>query len=438
MTKPGSRTLFNVSSFQVLTMFRRGLFYTYLSVYLRAFLGLSVTETTFFATFPMIVNVLFASFVWGVMSDRRQKRRTFIIVGEICAALITFLVWYVHSMAGTPRQAGYVIIIGLIVVEVFWSMSNVAWSALISDLYAQYERASVQGKLASVGAVGRMVGVWLGALAYDGMARYYEGWGFQEGLLFFVASGVMLLSTIPMLFVPEGGIGPVGRRRPPAAGLAGLAEGVGKCYGKFLWFLAAMVLINFGRNSIAVVRTQYLVLDEGFDVSSRMLGNIVNMHSIAIFVFGLVIGRLSRRLADGTLLLLGALGAALSVLGFGLFRQIPLVFASSFTTGVADVVILAASYSYAARLIPPEHRGKQFALFNATLFLSWGTAGTLIVGPLVDLLIGRGWGQVSAYRMSFVAAAVMVGAGIVLLAKVNRMPDPGISGEAPGCPTQSG
>jgi hypothetical protein len=40
--------------------------------------------------------------------------------------------------------------------------------------------------------------------------------------------------------------------------------------------------------------------------------------------------------------------------------------------------------------------------------------------------------------MSFVAAAVMVGAGIVLLAKVNRMPDPGISGEAPGCPTQSG
>ena len=61
----GRKMFLNVSSFQVLAMFRRGLFYSYLSIYLRFFLGLSVTETTFFATFPMILNVLFQTFVWG-------------------------------------------------------------------------------------------------------------------------------------------------------------------------------------------------------------------------------------------------------------------------------------------------------------------------------------------------------------------------------------
>ena len=44
-----------ISSFQILAMFRRGLFYSYLTIYLRHFLGLSVTTTTLFATFPMIV-----------------------------------------------------------------------------------------------------------------------------------------------------------------------------------------------------------------------------------------------------------------------------------------------------------------------------------------------------------------------------------------------
>ena len=63
-------------------MFRRGLFYSFLTIYLRHYLGLSVTETTLFATGPMVMNVLFQTFTWGPLSDRWQLRRTFIIAGE--------------------------------------------------------------------------------------------------------------------------------------------------------------------------------------------------------------------------------------------------------------------------------------------------------------------------------------------------------------------
>jgi len=199
-------TLLGISSFQILAMFRRGLFYTFLSIYLRRFLGLTMTETTLFATLPMILNVSFQLVVWGRVSDALQLRRTLIVLGEVLAAFGTVALWYAHTLAGNGRAAGYVIIGGLAIIEIFWSMSNVGWTALISDWYRHEDRTAVQGQLASIGAMGRIAGVWIGGVLYDGLGLKYAGWGFSEGTLFFVAAGAMLLSTVPMFFVGEGGV----------------------------------------------------------------------------------------------------------------------------------------------------------------------------------------------------------------------------------------
>ncbi|UCH32291.1 MAG: MFS transporter [Candidatus Bathyarchaeota archaeon] len=410
--KTSRRTFLSISSFQVLAMFRRGLFYSFLSIYLRFFLGLSVTETTFFATFPMVLNVVSQTFVWGAVSDRFQLRRTLIILGEISAAVTTFLVWYGHTLPDSGQLAGYVIIVGLSIVEIFWSMSNVGWSALLSDLYPEHRRADLQGKLSSIGALGRIIGVWIGGLAYDGLSHFYEGWGFEKGLLFFIASGVMLVSTIPMFFVPEGGIGKkkVSQRREKAP--------ISK---KLLVFLLAMLFINFGRNSVALMKSQYLSLDEGFDVSSSLLSYIVNTGSFAIFIIGLFVRQISDRFRDEIMLFIGTVMGILYLAGFATADNLPLIFVSNFLFGASNVIIMASSYSFASRLIPPEKRGKQFALFNATHFLSWGIPGTFIVGPIVDQLIRSGTTQVFAYRMSFVTAAVLMIIGVVILSFVIRM-----------------
>ena len=58
------RVFLGLSSFQILAMFRRGIFYTYLSIYMRSYLQLSVTITTLFATIP-IMQWIFASFCLG-------------------------------------------------------------------------------------------------------------------------------------------------------------------------------------------------------------------------------------------------------------------------------------------------------------------------------------------------------------------------------------
>ena len=52
----------------------------------------------------------------------------------------------------------------------------------------------------------------------------------------------------------------------------------------------------------------------------------------------------------------------------------------------------------------------------ATFFLSWGIAGTLIAGPIIDVMIASGAPEVLSYRVSFMAAAVMTSVGILIMA----------------------
>ena len=386
----------------MLAMFRRGLFYSYLSIYLRHFLGLSVTETTLFATFPMVMNIVFQTFVWGAFSDKHQLRRTLIISGEILAGFGTVLVWYAHTLTENSNVAGYVIIIGLSIIEIFWSMSNVGWSALISDIYRQEDRNMIQGRLASIGGIGRIAGVWIGGLLYDGLGLKYNGWGFYEGALFFVAGAAMFISVVPMMLVPEGGI----RCEIEDASIPEI--GAPAFGGKiFTIFIIAMIFINFGRNSIAVIQSQYLVLDSGFAVSSKVLSYIVNTQSIAMILTGLIAGWVGSKLGDGNSLLLGTVVAVGSLFLLAIADNLGLIYFSNFLRGCSEVVILASSYAFASVLIPPEKRAERFSIFNATYFLSWGIAGTFIAGPITDILLAYGVSEVFSYQMAFASSAVM-------------------------------
>jgi len=407
---------FSVSSFQILAMFRRGMFYAYLSVYLRYFLGLSVTETTLFATLPMLANIIFQATLWGRLSDRCQLRRTLIIRGEILGAIGTLAVWYGHTIPDGLRAKAYVIILGLTVVEAFWSMSNIGWSALISDLYPPNERGAIQGKLTSAGGIGRIAGVWIGGLLYDGLGRYYEGWGFDQGALFFVAAGVMFVSTLPLLALPEGGVQPTEESGP-----TGEMSGLPQAANWFAIFLVAMALINFGRNSVVIIQAQYLFLDTGFAVSSRTLSTIVNTESVAMILSGLAVGGIVLRIGNGPGVLLGGLLGIGYLIVFATTPYLPLIYVGSFLKGCAESIIVAASYAFASLLIPPGQRGRRFGLFNATFFLSWGLAGTVIAGPLVDILLSRGYSAETAYRSAYWAAVAITLCGCLLLAVLVTM-----------------
>ena len=398
-----------ISSFQMLAMFRRGLFYSYLTIYLRHFLGLSVTTTTLFATLPMILNVFSQRYIWGTFSDRHQKRRSLIIWGEILGGIGTILLWYAHRIPGGNLAAGWVIIIGLSIIEIFWSMSNIGWSALISDIYRQEDRGAIMGKLESIGGIGRIVGILAGGLLYDKMGTAFPGWGFYQGSLFFISAAAMFLSVFPMLMVPEGGVDSKETIFSAPANTRAYAPVI------FPLFIMAMAFINLGRNSVAVTMAQYLTIESGFNLSALTLSHVVNLRSVGIVLAGLLTGPLLKMIGLRNMLTYSTAAAVVSLLILGISDTMVFVCISSFLMGISEVLILATSYELASLYIPPQKRGTLFSIFNATFFLSWGMAGTLISGPITDVLISMGTKESIAYQFSFDAAAVITFVGLLLL-----------------------
>ena len=398
-------TFLGLSSFQLLAMFRRGMFYTYLSIYMRYFLLLSVTETTLYATLPMLVSVIFQNFVWGPLSDKFQKRRTFIILGEILAGLGTLIVWFVHSIVSNLLIAGYIIIIGLMCIEAFWSMSNISWSALISDIYPSKDRSKIMGQLTSVGGFGRIIGISIGGILYN------SGYGFRDGPLFIIAALVMFMSSIPMIFTPEGGTKYNGKIE---------VENNEKTSQNFnfkaifIVFIISLMFINFGRNSIATIYSQYLILDTGFAVDSILLSYIANTRSVAVLTIGFLAGTLSKKFGHSRTLILGVCLAIFALLITGITDNLILIFIGSFFMGTGEVIIYAASYVIASNLIPSRIRAKLFGVYNTTFFLSWGLAGTFISGPLIDILLNIGFEEVISYQSAFIVGAVITGIGLVI------------------------
>ncbi|MFX0046738.1 MAG: MFS transporter [Candidatus Hermodarchaeota archaeon] len=397
-------TFIGLSSFQLLAMFRRGMFYTYLSLYMLDFLHLSATETTLYATLPMIISVIFQNFVWGPLSDKFQRRRSLIILGEVLAGIGTITVWFVHSIFSNLLLAGYVIIIGLMCIEAFWSMSNISWSALISDIYPSKERSKIMGQLTSLGGFGRIIGISIGSILYN------NGYGFRDGPLFFVAALVMFISSIPMIFSPEGGI----RSEKKEEKIVENYDNKPQNYNFkiiFIIFIISLTFINFGRNSIATFYSPYLYLYSGFGINDILLGNIVNTRSIAVLTIGFLAGTLSKKFGHSRTLILGVSLAIFALLITGLTDNLVLIFVGSFLIGTAEVIIYAASYVIASNLIPSKVRAKLFGMYNTTFFLSWGLACTFISGPLIDFL---GSEKATSYQVAFIVGALISGIGLII------------------------
>ncbi|MHA1560868.1 MAG: MFS transporter [Promethearchaeota archaeon] len=393
------RIFLGLSSFQILAMFRRGLFYTYLSLYLRFFLNLSVTATTLFATIP-------------------QKRRIFIVIGELSAGIGIIIVWGVHNAFTNLQYAGYFVIIGLSIIEFFWSMSNIAWTSLVSDVYSPKRRSKVIGRLTSLGGIGQIVGVLIGGVFYDGNGLKYDGYGFKEGPLFFIASAIMITSIIPILFlVPEGG---AKRSWNDPEIINNLSSGESKnspefSYVVFLSYIAALFIINAGRNSIAIPFSQYLTLESGFAVEPLTLGLILNTRGIAIILIGLIAGKLTSKIGLRKTLVISSFFAVIYLIIISLSPSLGLMYVGRFIWGAAEVLIVSSSYALASLLIPQERRGRLFGIYNATFFLSWGVGSTFVIGPIIDRLIADGIPENDAYKYGFLVSAIITLVGILML-----------------------
>lgn len=183
----------------------------------------------------------------------------------------------------------------------------------------------------------------------------------------------------------------------------------------YLIFIVALIFINFGRNSIAIITSLFLQDPTAFGASGIEIAIYSNVGSIASMVAGLIVGSIAAKFDDNKVMMSGIILAMMGISWLIVTPAFTLALLASFLIGASQVVIQSSSYSIVAKMAPKEYRGRLFAYYNATFFLSWGIAATLIAGPIADILIGQGLSNANAYRGSFIAAILLVAVGIVIL-----------------------
>lgn len=403
-----------------MAMARRGLFYTFLTIYLWDILGLSVMATTLLASLTMIANSVSQTFVWGKISDKYQARRSLIVIGETIAAFGYVLVYFLHIyLLNTSGSfaAAYSIIAGLSILEFFWSMSNLGWSALISDLTTSKERGKLMGVVSSVGGVGRILGISVSAVMYDWGG---EAGGFTSGLLFFFASGIMLASAVLIWFTTH----PSERihkktRTSEAVSKQNVLLSKSHSSKAFYWFLLSRFVVGLGAFSILQILILYVKLDSPIGATSFDIAMIRNSASIAAIIASLLAGPLADRIGRKNALGLGfALTVTTPILYMFAQNSVQMIVINSLS-GVSMALMNVVGYLVASDFIPAERRGRLFGQYNAVTSISFGVAGTCLGGPIADYLIGTGSTQAAAFVTTFqVASAVSLIGAIVYALKV--------------------
>ena len=390
-----------------MAQFRRGIFYFFLSIYLKEYLNISNTEMTLFATLPMIANIASQSGLWGRISDKYQKRRLLIVFGEVYAAIGYLVVYWIHKgyeTGGALRAAAFTIIIGFTIIEAGWSSSNLGWTALIADLTRDSERSRVMGLLQFVGGTGNVLGVTACGFLYK------DGMGFAGGNLFFISSGIMIFSVAALFLIPESYadleksgneelVEIVKEQREMRINTNGDSKSLKWDWKLFVWLLVILAVINVGGNSIGQLLNIHVRLPDTFNASDMVVAQLRNTANISMIIAGLVIGFLTSKFGDEKMLLVGFILAFVGTMLLPFAPHIVFIFIYMSFRGFTRVWVNTTAYSMVNRVVPLEVRGKMMGYYNATFYLSWGLGGTILTGPIADAIVGSNLTIIMTYTV---------------------------------------
>ena len=422
----GKGTFLGLGSFEFMTFMRRGVFYTFMIYYLYDLLG-RVTIVALLGTFTAVASMLGQNFLWGRIADRRRLRTQLIVTGEITAGVAYILVYLSQKTlidVGLGEAAGLVIIGGLSILEFFWSMSDVGWATLVTDITTPEIRGRFIGTINFISSVGRMTGVLFAGFLYEG------GSGFRNGTIFYIVTAMLFVGAAIMLYssrtinsshleIKENEV----RFEDTAQNSA---KSVGESDGSngFVWFLIALIIVVLGVASISQVFLLFLKLPQGLNATDEQVSFIVSAYTLGGMAASLLSGRLADRLGRLQTISMGLLLAVSTLLVYGLVPNVESMALVYGVNGVAFMTLQTGSFALAGDIIPMHRRARLLSRYNAVMALSWGPAGLLIGGPLADIQTGvLGISPQVAYINAFIVAAIVVSVGaLVFLTKVKRPP----------------
>jgi MFS family permease len=297
------KTFFNLSVFEFLTFLRRGVFYTFMINYLFTLVN-SVTSTAALGTLNMIASSLGQNLLWGRICDKRKIRTKLIVAGETIAAFAYVIVFLLHTALiniGTPYLAGLAIIFGLSILEFFWSMSDVGWAALLTDVTTTSNRGRIIGAMNFIASLGRMVGILFAGFLYVG------GEGFRNGTIFYIVTALLLAGAALMAFTSRTIKPKQATRQQMTAKETRPQETKPDTQNQktYSLFLLSLILVVLGAACVNQVFLLFIKLPEGRNFSDSQMSLVLSAWTVGGMIASLAGGRLSDRFGRIKILLVG-------------------------------------------------------------------------------------------------------------------------------------
>ena len=403
----------NLSLFQFLSFVRRGVFYTFMINYIFDLMQ-TVTYTTILGTLDALASALGQNLLWGRIADRCKLKTKLIIIGESIAAISYFLVFQIHKTlldAQANFQAGLSLILGLSLLEFFWSMSDVGWAALLTEVTTTKTRAKTIGTLNFIASLGRMIGInFAGSL-------YNNGEGFRQGTIFYIVI-TMLAVGAAMMFITSRSAEKIPAKPEKISAERGQDKTIATQAEKpYRWFLFSLIIIIIGASCVNQVFLLFIQLQDGLKATSQEMSFILTAFTIGGMLISLTCGWLADKVGKNKVLFIGLILAVLTPLLYGLASSVPAMAVVYGLSGVSLWIILTLGFAIAGDLFPEEKRGRLFSRYNAVVALSWGPAGLLVGGPLADLQVTRfAVPRSVAYVNIFYISSIIVAAGTIVFA----------------------
>ncbi|MDH5481760.1 MAG: MFS transporter [Candidatus Bathyarchaeota archaeon] len=409
----GKSIFLNLSLFQFLSFVRRGIFYTFMINYLFKLMPF-VTLTTLLGTLNMIASSLGQNLLWGKIADRYKSRAKLIIAGESIAAIAYFIVFLIHRSLldmQASLSAGLAIVGGLSFLEFFWSMSDVGWAALLTDVTTSKTRGGIVGALNFIASLGRMIGIFFAGFLYNG------GEGFRQGTIFYIVIA-MLFASAAIMWATSRFRQKVNMKAGKAMSKATLEKSSASNNEEiYKWFLISLIIIVIGAACINQVFLLFLEHQEGLNASDPERSFILTAWTLGGMLTSLSCGWLADKIGRIKVIFTGLGLAILTPLLYGSMYNVSTMALAYGFNGVAFWMMQTVGFAFAGDIIAENRRGRLFGRYNTVMALGWGPAGFLVGGPLTDIQT-RNFGipLARAYVNTFYISSGIVAIGTIVFA----------------------
>ncbi|RLI95709.1 MAG: hypothetical protein DRP00_06405 [Candidatus Aenigmatarchaeota archaeon] len=335
------------------------------------YLGASKSIVGAISSITSALNIL-SQFFWSFVVEGSRKRKLFVVLGGILWSLL----WIPIGFSKTWQE----FLILLSIQSIFSGMITPAWTYLVFSLIPKYRRGRITARINTSTSLGGILGNIIAGIILKlfGLVPFL----FFLSFLFGFIGRLMFLPIKEPKYSPK----PIKKNIKEFFDYVGLIKNK-----KFLNFLIATSLLNFGVNIAGPFFSLYIVEKLGSSLDVALLAGVATISNILFFnAWGKLVDYLGRKVVMVSCLI------PISFLPFvySISNHIFWIYLYSFFNSLSWAGFNVASFVYLSEVLPKQRK----PIFISLYYL---LSSTSLIAPLIGGRIIDYFGFKAAFLTSF-------------------------------------